>query len=111
MKNSKQAIVLVGEHTKNLYKFIRWEIMIAFDLDLPIIAVNLDKKNCRTNRTPPVLTDRCYFVSVPFEIDKIKYALDNFPKHYHKNKSNAPADLYYDWETCQLRQRCQRRST
>jgi len=42
--NSRQAIVLVGEHTKNLYRFLRWEIVIALGLDLPIVAVNLNGK-------------------------------------------------------------------
>lgn len=38
---TKQVIVLIGESTKNLYRFVRWEIETALDLDLPIIAVNL----------------------------------------------------------------------
>lgn len=53
--NTKQVIVLVGENTKNLYKFVRWEIEVAIDLKLPIIAVNLDKNNDSTDKTPPIL--------------------------------------------------------
>src|SRR5258706_521932 len=35
-----QVIVMIGEHTKNLYRFVRWEIETAQELDLPFIAVN-----------------------------------------------------------------------
>ena len=37
MKNSKLFILLVGEKTKNLYKFVRWEIEQALVMELPII--------------------------------------------------------------------------
>ena len=39
--NSRDIIVLIGEKTKNLRKFIPWEIEAAIRLDLPIVAVNL----------------------------------------------------------------------
>ncbi len=98
LNNTKQMIVLVGEHTKNLYKFVRWEIEVAIDLDIPIIAVNLDKSNRSTEKTPPILKNNCYFVSVPFEVKKIKYALDNFPSSYHRNKGDAPSSRNYNWD-------------
>jgi hypothetical protein len=41
MVNAKQGIVLVGEKTKNLYRFVRWEIELAIEKDLPIVVVNL----------------------------------------------------------------------
>ena len=44
MENAKQLIVLVGEHTKNMFKFVRWEIEIGMNMDIPIISVNLDGK-------------------------------------------------------------------
>lgn len=91
LNNTKQAILLVGENTRYLYKFVRWEIEVAMSLDIPIIAVNLCNSNQETVRTPPVLMENGYFVSVPFEVKKIKYALDNFPSEYHREKSNAPS--------------------
>lgn len=100
MKNTKQLVVLVGEHTKNLYKFVRWEIEIAINMDIPIIAVHLDKTNGSSDKIPPILRDKCYFVNVPFEQKKIKYALDEFPDAFHKNKSDAPSSRYYkDWNS------------
>src|ERR1700682_1254523 len=42
MQASKQVVVLVGESTKNLRKFVGWEIDLAVELGLPIIVVNLN---------------------------------------------------------------------
>jgi len=98
LNNTKQAILLVGNNTKNLYKFVRWEIEVAMDMDIPIIAVNLCKSNSSTLRTPPILKNKAYFVSVPFEQSKIKHALDLFPSEYHSNKSKAPSDRSYSWK-------------
>ncbi|ENO1824879.1 TIR domain-containing protein [Vibrio parahaemolyticus] len=97
MSNAKQAIVLVGESTRYLNKFVRWEIEVALSLDLPIIAVNLDKSNRANEKTPAILRDRAYFVTVPFETKKIKYALDFFPKEYKKYKAQAPSARNYNW--------------
>lgn len=100
--DTKQVIVLVGEHTKNMYKFVRWEIEVAQKLDIPIIAVNLDKANGATGKTPPILTDNSYFLNVPFSPSKIKYAMDHFPAEYHRSKSEAPSDRFYDWSKVEL---------
>ena len=40
--NSKAFVLLIGEKTKNLTKFVKWEIETAVRLELPIIAVNLN---------------------------------------------------------------------
>lgn len=102
MLNSKQAIVIVGEKTKNLYKFVRWEIEIAMNMDIPIIAMNLDKSNDATLKTPAILKDKCFFVNVPYDQKKIKHALDNFPNYYHQNKHNGASSLHYDWNKIAL---------
>jgi hypothetical protein len=100
--NTKQAIVLVGNSTKNLHKYVRWEIEVAIDMDLPIVAVNLDKTNGATDKTPPILKNNACFVSVPYEVNKIKHALDNFPGQYHRDKNKGPASLEYDWSKITL---------
>lgn len=102
MKNTKQFIILVGEHTKNMYKFVRWEITIALEMNVPIIAVNLDGRNSDTERTPPILKNEAYFVSVPFEMKKIKYALDNFPSEFYRPGSKAPSCRYYNWSNIRI---------
>ncbi len=42
---AKQVICLIGENTKNLYRFVRWELETAIGLDLPIIAVYLNHQS------------------------------------------------------------------
>ncbi len=86
--NSKQAIVLIGSQTRYLYRYVRWEIEVTQDLGLPIIASNLnglreyDEKRC-----PPILREY-YTVHVSFGPKIIKYALDNFPAEFYRNRSN-----------------------
>lgn len=89
LNNTKQAIVLVGKNTKNLYTFVRWEIEVALEMDIPIIAVYL----CKSNETPPILKNKAYFLSVPFQSLEVKNALDMFPSEYDKNKSRAPSSI------------------
>ena len=82
MGQSKSAIVLVGDKTKNLYRYIRWELELALSLDLPIIAVNLnDERKRDKDLCPPIIRDKCV-VHVPFRMKIIKYALDNWPSEY-----------------------------
>jgi hypothetical protein len=81
---AKQVVVLIGEQTKNLYKFVRWELDTALELKIPIIAVNLngDKKQ-NDNTCPPIIRDQ-YVVHIPFKMKIIKYALDNFPSEFQR---------------------------
>lgn len=84
MKESKQVIVLIGANTKNLYRFVRWELDLARELDLPIIAVNLnDKRRQDDERCPPIIRDTCV-VHVSFNMAIIKYALENWPSEYRR---------------------------
>jgi hypothetical protein len=92
LSNTKQALVLVGGKTKNLYRFVRWEMETCQGLDNPIIAVNLNGKRSRDyDLCPPILQDT-YVVHVPFKLRIIQYALDNFPDEYHRRKpqDNGP---------------------
>jgi hypothetical protein len=93
--NAKQVIVLIGEQTKHLYKFVRWEIEVAQKLDLPIVAVNLNKsRRYDPERCPPILKDQ-YVVHVAFRARIIKYALDSFPDEYAKRDPSAGGNRYY----------------
>lgn len=78
MLKSSRVIVLVGESTKNLYKFVRWEIDLALQLDLPIIVVNLNGSRSQDDLCPPILRDKCV-VHVPFKLKPINFALTNWP--------------------------------
>lgn len=96
MASAKQAIVLVGEHTKNLFKFVRWEIELAEKEDLPIVVVNLNgNRRQDPDLCPPILRDH-YAVHVPFKMKIIQYALDNFPTQFSKRDASAKGPLVYN---------------
>jgi MTH538 TIR-like domain (DUF1863) len=93
--SGKQAIVLIGENTRHKHRFVRWEMEVALDLGLPIVAVNLNKKRrLDPNLCPPILRGE-YVMHVAFRARIIKYALDNFP-YFHARQSQYPgSDWYY----------------
>jgi len=77
MANSKVLIVLVGEKTKNLHKFVRWEQEIALEMGIPIIAVNLNgNRRMDPDRCPPIIRDELA-IHVSFGSKIIKHALNN----------------------------------
>jgi antiphage defense system Thoeris ThsB-like protein len=98
MKKSAAVIVVVGENTKNLYKFVRWEIELALDLGLPIIVVNLNNRTTiDSDLCPAILRDKCA-VHVPFKLAAIKHARDNWPTEFRRLDGNTKAAgyRYYD---------------
>ena len=55
MRNSKVFVLLVGEHTRYLTKFVIWEIDQAISRNLPIIVVNLNGKRSMDDERCPTL--------------------------------------------------------
>jgi hypothetical protein len=89
-----QVVVLIGEETKSHHRFVRWEMEVSLDLDLPIIAVNLNgTRGIDNDLCPPIIRQK-YVVHIPFKMKIIKHALDNFPVQYHNrgNARNGPLD-------------------
>ena len=81
-QNSKLFILLVGEHTKYLRKFVPWEIEHALRLDLPIIVVNLNKsRDMDVERCPSALTS-CLSLHIPYSPGVIQYAMDFWPEQH-----------------------------
>jgi hypothetical protein len=93
--SAKQIVVLIGEHTKNLYRFVRWEMEIAQKLDLPVIAVNLNGSRSYDSSLCPAILRDTYTVHVAFKAKIIKYALDNFPSEYARRDRNAGGNRHY----------------
>ncbi len=88
-ETAKQTIVLIGDNTKNLYKYVRWELEIAQSLNLPIIAVNLNGDRKQNSDTcPPIIRDT-FVVHIPFKLKIIKYSLDNFASFFYKRTTNS----------------------
>lgn len=94
--SAKQVVCLIGENTKNLYRFVRWELETALSLGLPIIAVNLNKlRKMDPDRCPAIIRDT-YTVHVSFNAVILQYALDNFPDEYHGRDKAAEGNRLYN---------------
>lgn len=95
LSNAKQAIVLLGESTRHLSKFVRWEIGVCLDLDIPIVAVNFNEtRQMDSDRCLPLLQNQ-YVVHVAYKAKINKYALDNFPSEYERHNPNENGPRYY----------------
>ena len=89
LRNTKVLVVLIGKNTKNLYKYVRWEIEYAAENDIPIVAVNLNgKKSIDSDLCPPVLKDKLA-IHIPFGPKIMDYALNHWVDSYFKHKENG----------------------
>jgi hypothetical protein len=105
MQKSTAVIVLVGKKTKNLHKFVRWELDLALELGLPIIVANLnDKRDLDAELCPAIIRNECA-VHVPFKMAAIRGALGAWPGEFRrlnasekqKGARTYSADAYKNW--------------
>ncbi len=95
MKNSREFILLIGESTRYLYKFVKWEIEQAISRNLPIIAVNINGMRSQdAERCPPVLKNELA-IYVSFNAAILQYALDHWPSSHTKYKAERKSGAYY----------------
>ena len=99
--NSKLLIVLIGEKTKFLTKFVKWEMEVALRLKLPIVGVNLNGNKRQTDLCPPTIRDELVMY-VPFGQKIIQFAMDNWPESDAKHRVSGESgphhyiDSFYD---------------
>lgn len=100
LRNSKVFVILIGESTRYLYKFIRWEIEQAIKREMPIIAVNLNgKRSMDSDRCPPILAN-ALAIHVSFNAAILQYALENWlasDTSFRAERKSGP--YYYKDET------------
>ncbi len=94
--NSKVLVVLIGDKTRYLYEFVRWEMEQALKLELPIIAVNLNGlRKMDPQRCPPIIRDELA-IHVSYGAAILEYALDDWQTaHYALKRRNASGPHYY----------------
>lgn len=98
LSNTKLFILLVGNNTKFLYKFVRWEIEQAINKNIPIIVVNLNGKRSMDNDLCPALIKTKLAVHVSYNQKIIEYAINNWidsDKQYRKDHKSE-AYIYKD---------------
>jgi hypothetical protein len=88
-------LVLVGENTKNLHKFVRWEQEVALSMGIPIVAVYLNKSESRDNSVcPPIIRDELV-LHIPYKLATCRWAIDNWPTQYEKYKKEGSKEAYH----------------
>jgi hypothetical protein len=93
LQNSKVFILLIGDKTKYLHKFVEWEIKEAIKMNIPIIGVNINKSNEQDEFCPVILRNELA-VFVPFQLTEIRHAMYNWPE-YLKNNPTAKGKYSY----------------
>lgn len=93
--NTKIFVILLGEHTKNLTKFVRWEMEQAISLNLPIIIVNINKKRVVDNSLYPKVLEEYLTINISFESRIMQYALENWNDAFLTHKKNGDKGAYH----------------
>lgn len=94
LNNTKMLVILIGENTAKLYKYVRWEIEYAIEMDIPIVAVNLNKKKTMDDKLCPPLLKGKLAIHVPFGQKVMDYALNNWGASHAKHKSDGDIQAY-----------------
>lgn len=93
--NSKLFILLVGEHTRYLRKFVPWEIDQALKRQLPIIVVNLNGKRNRDDSLCPIKLQNELAIHVAFKAAILNFAVKMWPESDANHRRNGESGAYY----------------
>lgn len=94
MANTKVFVLLIGESTKYLTKFVKWEIELAIKKELPIICVNLNGNKKKDSLCPSSL-DGKLSIFIPFGNRIMQYALENWPSSDASHRRDGETGAYY----------------
>lgn len=99
MANSKMFVLLLGEKTRYLTKFVKWEVEHAIYLNLPIVVVNLNgKKEEDTTRMPSWLNNELC-ISCSFNSKIIQYSLEHWGDYHYEYQNDASKKgKHYSWK-------------
>jgi hypothetical protein len=102
LRNSKVFILLVGESTRYLRKFVLWEIEQALKRQMPIIIVNLNgMRSMDRDRCPGVLTT-ALAIHVSFNAAMMEHALQNWPSSDASLRNQKRTGPFYYEESVYL---------
>ena len=72
-------VVLIGERTRYLTKFVKWEMEQALLMTMPIIAVNLNGLRWRDiDRCPPIIREELS-MHISYNPAILQFALEKWP--------------------------------
>ena len=90
-RNTKVFVLLVGEHTKYLYKYVRWEIEQAIKREI----VNLNGKRSLDREYCPALIRDSLAIHISFNSKILQYALENWPFTFEQFHREGKTGAYY----------------
>jgi len=94
LKNTKLFILLVGEHTKYLTKFVKWEIESAIRREIPIVVVNLNGIRHKDEDLCPASIDGILSLHIAYGMRIIQYAIDHWPASHINHVANGDKGAY-----------------
>ncbi len=92
--NSKLFLVLIGEKTRYLTKFVQWEIETAIRLRLPIVGININGSRCIDALCPSSLKD-ALAVYVSFNEKIITHAMKQWPNYDNMQRMKGISGPFY----------------
>jgi hypothetical protein len=95
MRNSNLFVLLVGERTRYLTKFVAWEIEQALSRGLPMIVVNLNGKRSMDRERCPSLAQTALAIHISFNAAIMQHALDHWPASHEKYTAAGKSGPYY----------------
>lgn len=100
LRSTKVFVLLVGEKTKFLQKFVKWEIEQAIKKQIPIIVVNLNGKRQKDLSLCPSSLDNQLAVHVSFNQKIIAKALEEWEALDKRYRVSGDTNYYmYNEET------------
>lgn len=95
LRQSGVFVSLIGESTRYLRKFVRWELDQAIVAGIPIIGVNLNgRRSLDPDRCPPILRDELV-VYVSFNAAILQYALEHWPTEFQRLRAAGTKGARY----------------
>jgi hypothetical protein len=94
-RNTKVFVLLVGDQTRYLYKFVRWEIEQAIKRKIPCIVVNLNGKRSLDSERCPALMKNNLSIHISYNAKIMQYALENWPSSFEEKQKEGDTGTYY----------------
>jgi len=95
LRNTKVFVLLVGQSTRYLYKFVLWEIEQALKRNLPIVVVNLNGKRSMDNERCPSLLHNTLAIHISFNAAIMQRALESWPVSDASLRAQGKGGPYY----------------
>ena len=92
MANSKIFVLLLGEKTKYLTRFVKWEVEHALYLNLPIIVVNINGKRDEDYERMPSWLNGQLCISCSFNARILQYSLERWGIYHYQYKNDREKD-------------------